>query len=53
MEDRILFETDLPETVDLNYLGNIQVSNKKVIVKPRKNVFTKTLQPLSFEYHDD
>lgn len=53
MEDRILFETDLPETVDLNYLGNIQVSNKKVIVKPRKNVFTKTLYPLSFEYHDD
>ncbi len=52
MEDRILFETDLPETLDFDYLGEIQVSNKKVVVKPRKNVYakTQTLQPLSFEY---
>ena len=50
MEDKILFETDLPETLDLNYLGDIQVSNKKVTVKPRKNAYTKTTQPLVFEY---
>ena len=50
MEDKILFETDLPETVDLNYLGDIQVSNKKVTVKPRKNAYIKTTQPLVFEY---
>ena len=50
MEDKILFETDLPEMLDLNYLGDIQVSNKKVTVKPRKNAYTKTTQPLVFEY---
>ena len=50
LEDRILFETDLPETLDLNFLGDIQVSSKKVTVKPRKNAYTKTIQPLSFEY---
>ncbi|MBD5507266.1 MAG: hypothetical protein HDR05_04215 [Lachnospiraceae bacterium] len=50
MEDRILFETDLPEMHDLNCLGNIQVSSKKVTVKPRQNAYTKTTQPFSFEY---
>lgn len=50
MEDKILFETDLPEMSDLNYLGVIQVSNKKVTVKPRKNAYTKTIRPLVFEY---
>lgn len=50
MEDKILFETDLPETVNLDYLGDIQVSNKKVTVKPRKNTYTKTTQPLVIEY---
>lgn len=50
MEDRILFETDLPEMLDLNCLGDIQLSSKKVTVKPRKNAYTKTTQPISFEY---
>lgn len=42
MEDKILFETDLPEMSDLNCLGDIQLSSKKVTVKPRKNAYTKT-----------
>ena len=50
MEDRLLFETDLPEMHDLNCLGDIQLSNKKVTVKPRKNAYTKTAWPISFEY---
>ena len=50
LEDRILFETDLPEMLDLNCLGDIQVSSKKVTVKPRKNAYTKGTQPLSFDY---
>ncbi len=50
VEDRILFETDLFETLDLNCLGDIQVSGKKVTVKPRKSTYTKAMQPLSFEY---
>ena len=50
MEDKILLEADLPEMPDLNCLGDIQVSRKKVTVKPRKNAYTKTTKPLSFEY---
>ena len=50
MEDRTLFETDLPETLDLNCLGDIQVSGKKVTVRPRKSTYAKAMQPLSFEY---
>ena len=44
-----VFRIDLPETNDLNIIGEIQLSSKKVTVKPRKNVFAKELQPISFE----
>ena len=50
MDNNILFETDMPKMEELIYLGDIQVSSKKVTVKPRKNSFTTSIQPLSFEY---
>ena len=50
LEENILFETDLPQTVALDYLGEIQVSAKRVTIKPRKNAFTKQINPLVFEY---
>lgn len=40
---------DLPETSDLGSIGEIQLSSKKVTVKPRKNSYTKNLEPVSFE----
>ena len=40
---------NLPETIDLYILGEIQLSGKKVTVKPRKNAFTEHLKPISFE----
>lgn len=40
--------TDLPETIDLSSIGEIQLSSKKVTVKPRKNAFTKDMEPISF-----
>ena len=49
-EDNLLFEKDLPEAVMLDYLGDIQVSTKRVAIKPRKNAFTTQLAPLVFEY---
>ena len=49
-EDNLLFETDLPETVMLDYLGDIQISAKRVTIKPRKNAFTAKNNPLVFEY---
>lgn len=50
MEDHLLFETDLPQTLTLDYLGEIQLSARKVTIKPRKNAFTSQMDPLVFEY---
>ena len=49
-EDNLLLEKDLPETISLDFLGNIQVSSKRVTIKPRKNAFTTQMAPLVFEY---
>ena len=49
-EGNLLLEKDLPETVALDYLGEIQVSAKRVAIKPRKNAFTAQQVPLVFEY---
>lgn len=46
-----IFRADLPETINMITIGEIQLSSKKVAVKPRKNSFAeaKTLEPVSFE----
>ena len=49
-EDNLLFEKDLPQATMLDYLGDIQVSTKRVTIKPRKNTFTTQYTPLVFEY---
>ena len=49
-EENLLFEADLPQTVALDYLGEIQVSAKRVTIKPRKNAYTAQNQPLVFDY---
>lgn len=49
-EDNLLFEKNLPETVMLDYLGDIQISTKRITIKPRKNAFTTQNTALVFEY---
>lgn len=49
-EGNLLFEQDLPEAVTLDYLGDLQISAKRVTIKPRKNAFTKQMNPLVFDY---
>ena len=49
-KDNLLFEKDLPETLTLDYIGDIQISAKKVTIKPRKNSFTTEQEALIFEY---
>ena len=49
-EENLLLKKDLPETVMLDYIGDIQVSTKRVAIKPRKNAFTTQIAPLVFEY---
>ncbi|MBQ5333019.1 MAG: hypothetical protein J6K92_07155 [Oscillospiraceae bacterium] len=48
-EGRIIFEEYLPESIDLNCIGEICLSSKKVTVKPRKNAFTEGIEPISFD----
>ncbi len=47
-DGRLLLEAELPEMVLLDRLGEIQLSSKKVTIKPRKNGFTKEMKPLVF-----
>ena len=49
-EDNLLLEKDLPEATTLDYLGDIQISAKRVTIKPRKNAFTAQNNPVVFEY---
>ena len=50
MEDNLLFEQDLPETLMLDYLGEIQIGAKKVTIEPRKNALANGQKALVFEY---
>ncbi len=44
-----ILRKDLPETIDLASVGEIQLSSKRVTVKPRKSVFAGGLIPITFE----
>ena len=49
-EENLLFEKDLPPTVTLDYLGEIQLGVKHVTIKPRKNTYTSQNQPITLDY---
>ena len=51
-EAKLLLEADLPEAMDLDYIGEIQVSSKKITIRTRKNAYTTALklEPIIFEY---
>lgn len=49
LDNNVILHADLPEMIDLNIIGEIQLSSKKVTVKPRKNAFTKGLNPISYD----
>lgn len=44
-----ILRKNLPLSKDLSALGEIQISGKRVTVKPRKNAFSKDLTPVSFD----
>ena len=49
-EEHLLFEKDLPEALTLDYIGDIQISTKKITIKPRKNVLNTEEKAMVFEY---
>ena len=38
----------MPEAIELLAYGDIQLSTKKIVIKPRKNFYTKDYEPMSF-----
>lgn len=44
-----LLYSKLPCTLDLMSIGEIQLSNKKVVIKPRKNSLASQLEPITFD----
>lgn len=46
--NNLLLEKDLPETLELNAFGEIQLSKKNVTIKPKNNVFARNLEPMTF-----
>lgn len=44
-----IFKAELPQTANLNIIGELFLSSKKVTVKPRKNALSKHLKPISFD----
>lgn len=44
----MIFEASLPQCRSLDYIGDIQLSAKKIKIKPRKNTYTKELEPIVF-----
>lgn len=48
-EGNEIMRKDLPRTIDLSIMGEIQLSSKKVTIKPRKDRSAQHLSPISFE----
>ncbi|WP_310603979.1 hypothetical protein [Anaerosporobacter sp.] len=51
LQGKELLRENLPETFDLSSIGEIQLSSKKITVKPRKNAFAQNLEPISFSFN--
>lgn len=49
-EGKEILRRDLPASIELLQIGEIALSSKKVTVKPRKSVFAKDLEPITFEF---
>ena len=47
-ENNLISEQVLPKTHTLDAYGEIQLSSKKVTIKPRKNAFSINHQPMTF-----
>lgn len=44
-----LLKKDLPQMLEFNLLGEIVLSSKRVAIKPRKNAYTQSAKPISFD----
>ena len=53
LNEKEILRKKLPLTIDLLSIGEIQLSSKKVTVKPKKNILAKGLKPVTFELNNN
>ena len=46
----IILEKDLPESITLDYIGEILVKKENIVIKPKRNTFTKNLDNIVINY---
>ena len=46
----IILEKDLPESVTLDYIGEILVKKENIVIKPKRNAFAKNLDNIVINY---
>lgn len=46
----IILEKDLPESITLDYIGQILVKKENIVIKPKRNAFTKNLDNIVINY---
>ena len=46
----IILEKDLPESITLDYIGEILVQKEKIVIKPKQNALTKNLDNIVINY---
>lgn len=49
-EGKLLMEKDLPESLMLDYIGDIRISTNRITIKPKNNAIASALPALFFEY---
>ena len=52
-QNNLILVKDLPASAELNHLGTIQLSSKRVTIKPRQNIFAKDLKPITYELYKE
>ena len=46
----IILEKDLPESITLDYIGEILVKKENIVIKPKRNTFTTNLDNIVINY---
>ena len=46
----IILEKDLPKSITLDYIGEILVKKENIVIKPKRNAFTKNLDNIIINY---
>ena len=46
----LILEKDLPKSLTLDYIGDVLIKKESIIIKPKQNAFTKSLENIVINY---